>query len=90
MAVKPATDVGLRLYTETGRGIVGFGVKRGVVQPDILALDADVSDIESSGWIDPGQERLDLDVVPTSKASRVALRSQSTCKAASPINIKAI
>lgn len=57
-------------------GIADFGVKQGVMQPDILVLDTDVSRIDGSGWIDLGQERLDLTIVPKSrKLSLVALRT---------------
>lgn len=57
-------------------GIADFAVKQGVMQPDILVLDTDVSRIDGSGRIDLGQERLDLTVVPKSrKPSLVALRT---------------
>ncbi|MBW8364006.1 MAG: AsmA family protein [Rhizobium sp.] len=57
-------------------GIADFGVKQGVMQPDILVLDTDVSRIDGSGRIDLGQERLDLTMVPKSrKLSLVALRT---------------
>ena len=57
-------------------GIADFAVKQGVMQPDILVLDTDVSRIDGSGWIDLGQERLDLTMVPKSrKLSLVALRT---------------
>ena len=51
-------------------------VKQGVMQPDILVLDTDVSRIDGSGRIDLGQERLDLTMVPKSrKLSLVALHT---------------
>lgn len=57
-------------------GIADFAVKQGVMEPDILVLDTDVSRIDGSGRIDLGQERLDLTVVPKSrKTSLVALRT---------------
>ena len=57
-------------------GIADFAVKQGVMRPDILVLDTDVSRIDGSGRIDLGQERLDLTIVPKSrKLSLVALRT---------------
>ena len=57
-------------------GIADFAVKQGVMQPDILVLDTDVSRIDGSGRIDLGQERLDLTMVPKSrKLSLVALHT---------------
>jgi len=57
-------------------GIADFGVADGVMLPDILVLDTDVTRIDAGGRIDLGQEKLDLTVVPkTRQLSLLALRT---------------
>ncbi|HEY9146420.1 MAG TPA: AsmA family protein [Thiobacillus sp.] len=57
-------------------GIADFGVAKGVMQPDALVLDTDITRIDGTGRIDLGQEALDLTIRPkTRKLSLVALRT---------------
>ncbi|MDA8127382.1 MAG: AsmA family protein [Betaproteobacteria bacterium] len=57
-------------------GIADFAVTKGVMRPDILVLDTDVTRIDGNGQIDLGQEALDLTVLPkTRKLSLMALRT---------------
>lgn len=57
-------------------GIADFGVTQGVMQPNTLVLDTDVTRIDGAGRIDLSQESLDLTVRPkTKKLSLVALRT---------------
>jgi uncharacterized protein involved in outer membrane biogenesis len=56
-------------------GVADFGVKNGVMTPNMLMLDTDVTRINASGMIDLGDEKLDLIIVQKSKKlSLVALR----------------
>ncbi len=57
-------------------GIADFAVAKGVMQPNALVLDTDITRIEGAGRIDLRQEALDLTVRPkTRKLSLVALRT---------------
>lgn len=57
-------------------GVADFDVKQGVMRPNILVFDTDISRIAGSGSIDLGKEQLDLTLTPKSrKLSLVALRT---------------
>lgn len=57
-------------------GIADFDVTQGVMRPDMLVLDTDITRIDGVGRIDLRQETLDLTVRPkTRKLSLVALRT---------------
>ena len=56
-------------------GVADFGVKNGVMTPNMLMLDTDVTRINSSGVIDLDDEKLDLIIIQKSKKlSLVSLR----------------
>ena len=56
-------------------GIADLNVKQGVMQPDILLLDTEVTQINVTGNINLGQETLDLTLHPkTKQTSLIALR----------------
>ena len=57
-------------------GIADFGVAQGVMRPDMLVLDTDVTRIDGAGRFDLRHEALDLTLRPkTRKLSLVALRT---------------
>lgn len=56
-------------------GIADLNVKQGVMQPEVLLLDTEVTSINVTGHIDLGQETLDLTLHPkTKQTSLIALR----------------
>ena len=56
-------------------GIADFGVKKGVMRPNILMLDTDITHLNVTGLIDLGEENLNLTLVQKSKKlSLIALR----------------
>ncbi len=57
-------------------GVADFNVKQGLMQPNVMLLDTEVTRIDVTGNIDLGQETLDLTMVPkTKKTSLIALRT---------------
>ena len=57
-------------------GIADFNVQHGVMTPNVLLLDTEVTRIDMSGDINLGQETLDLTLVPkTKQTSLIALRT---------------
>lgn len=57
-------------------GVADFNVKQGVMRPNILVFDTDITRIGGSGSIDLDTEQLDLTLTPKSrKLSLVALRT---------------
>lgn len=57
-------------------GVADFNVKQGLMQPNVMLLDTEVTRIDVSGNIDLGQETLDLTLIPkTKKTTLIALRT---------------
>lgn len=56
--------------------VADFNVKQGLMQPNVMLLDTEVTRIDVTGNIDLGQETLDLTLIPkTKKTSLIALRT---------------